>query len=706
MGYRHLAWDAATIHKSKHAQARPTGDLMKIAHEAPFRSNVLRPAFKLGVRTTSFLLPCLLLALTGCGMGPVTNGPTPGGLVSGLSGVVHGGQSPVTSSLIRLMAPGTTGYGSAPSVLATTTSNSVTGAFTLPTYTCPTPDQLVYIEASGGNPGAGTNVALDEVALLGNCSTLSGNTKVVISEVTTVAAAYALAPFASVTATTVNIGTTSTNITGLNNAFGPANNLVSYSTGVANGTTALPNMVLPTQLLNTIANILSACVNTTVSTPTACSTLFSDTTVGGVAPINTFQAALNIALHPGANVSGTTGLYSLASTSPPFQPAMTSASAPNDFTLAIGYTNAGIATYGTIDIAIDSKGNAWVSDFNTTSTLTGLIEISPAGVFLSPANGFGTSTLKPSVGIGVDQNGLIWVANNNGSADTAFNPDGSVYGNYTGIIGPNGLAIDGKGDIWTSTGGTCCNTFQELVNNLPTGYTLAPSFTASSVFGTGICITPTTLYVTGAGHPAYGVSPQVTIVNLSNTTVSGTITPDSGGASLSGCAVDHAGRLYLPDNGAYNGVEVYSSAGALVTQFAVPTNATYYPSPQEMVVDGLGNSLVTTYTYYQPNNGATNYPAGFFTFNSSGTLTSPTSGYYPITGASSASGYGGFAGLTPVIITDPGGVAVDGSGNLWFAGTNNGSTLPNYVTEVIGIAAPVVTPKATAITNNTTGLRP
>ena len=44
---------------------------MKIAHEAPFRSNVLRPAFKLGVRTTSFLLPCLLLALTGCGMGPV-----------------------------------------------------------------------------------------------------------------------------------------------------------------------------------------------------------------------------------------------------------------------------------------------------------------------------------------------------------------------------------------------------------------------------------------------------------------------------------------------------------------------------------------------------------------------------------------------------------------------------------------------------------
>ncbi len=58
-------------------------------------------------------------------------------------------------------------------------------------------------------------------------------------------------------------------------------------------------------------------------------------------------------------------------------------------------------------------------------------------------------------------------------------------------------------------------------------------------------------------------------------------------------------------------------------------------------------------------------------------------------------------------MTAPGGVAVDGSGNLWFTGTNNSYTaVPNYVTEVIGIAAPVVTPKATAVTNNTIGTRP
>jgi hypothetical protein len=660
---------------------------------------------QIGLRMVSVLLPGLLLTLSGCGVDSVTTGPTPGALVSGVTGIVHGGQNPITSSTVRLMAPSTSSYGGTPSILATTTSDTVSGSFTLPTYKCPTPDQLVYLEASGGNSGAGTNTAIDEVALLGNCSTLTSSTNVVITEVTTIAAAYALAPFASVSATGTGIGTSPTNITGLNNAFGPANNLVSYNNGNAYATSSQPNMVLPTQLLNTLGNILSACVNTSSSTSTPCSRLFTDTNVSGVVPINTFQAALNIALHPGANVSGSTGLYSLATTNPPFQPAMTSATAPNDFTLAIGYTNAGIASYGTIDVAIDSKGNAWISDFNTTSTLTGLIEISPAGVFLSPANGFGTAVLTPSVGVGVDQNGLIWVDNNGASELNAFNPDGSLYGTFTGVLGPNGQAIDGKGNIWTDTGGYCCNTFQELVNNLPTGYALAPSFTASSYFGTGICITPTTLYETATGGS--GVSPKVTIVNLSTGTISGTINPDSGTSGLTGCAVDHAGNLYLADYGSLNGVEVYNSSGGFVTSFAVPTNATIYPYPQEMVIDGLGNSLVATYTYSQATNGATGYPGAFFTFNSSGTMTSPTTGYYPITGVSSASGLNSFAGLTPVIITGPGGVAVDGSGNLWLTGTNNGySSVPNYITEVIGIAAPVVTPKATAITNNTIAMRP
>jgi len=151
---------------------------MQCSSHGSSRLNFRRPVGQFGLLIALVLLPGLLLTLSGCGVGPITTGPTPGGLVSGLSGVVHGGQSPITSAVVRLMAPGTSGYGSAPSVLATTNSDATAGFFTLPTYTCPTPDQLVYIEASGGNSGTGNNTAIDEVALLGNCSTLSSSTRV------------------------------------------------------------------------------------------------------------------------------------------------------------------------------------------------------------------------------------------------------------------------------------------------------------------------------------------------------------------------------------------------------------------------------------------------------------------------------------------------------------------------------------------------
>jgi sugar lactone lactonase YvrE len=275
---------------------------------------------------------------------------------------------------------------------------------------------------------------------------------------------------------------------------------------------------------------------------------------------------------------------------------MTSATAPNDLTLAIGYTNPGIATYGTIDVAIDSTGNAWISTANTTSTLTGLIEISPAGVFLSPANGFGTSVLTASVGIAVDQSGLIWVADNSGGTLMAFNSNGNLATKYTGIISPNGEAIDGNGDIWTSAGGNGNNAFQVL-ENFSGAYSLAATYTAASHFGTGICITPTVVYETAVG--ATNEPSQVTVVNLSTGSISATIDPDSGNAGLTGCAVDHAGNLYLPDFGSFNGVEVYNSSGSLLRSIAVPNTSAVASTPQEMAIDGLGNSLVATYSYNQ-----------------------------------------------------------------------------------------------------------
>ncbi len=649
------------------------------------------------------MLACVAGAVTGCGIGPVASGPAPGTVVQGMKGVIHGGQNPVGNSKVSLMAVGTGGYGVGETELSTTTSAPVTGLFTLPSHVCPTPDSLVYVEAVGGDSGTGSNDAIHLAAVLGKCSTVSAATEVDIDEVTTVAAAYALAPFAKLaTINGLHIGTSATNITGLNNVAGPANNLVDYTSGLARGTTDVPGIVLPTPLINTLADILAACVNTGSSGSAPCLKLDTNTTANGFVPSDTFEAAISIAQNPGANVAN---LLTLSSATAPFQPTIPAALPPQDFTVAIGYNGSGIATYGAIDVAIDSVGNAWITTFNTTPTLTGLIEITPTGEYPGGAHGYGTDLLAPSVGIDVDQGGLVWVNNTNDQKLTAFNPDGSFYASFDNSGDPNGQAVDANGNIWTSAGGNGENTFQELVKGTGGMYSAGAIYTAASHFGTGICITKDYVFETAAGAP--DESSAVSVVNL-GTLAQTSFTPDFGGAGLTGCSVDHAGKLYLADFGQFQGVEVVDATGALLGQYPLPSPnaAGQYLSSQEMAIDGLGNSFLATYLYDSASGGTVGVPGTVVEYNNSGTQISPMYGYAPTTGIPNA-GNTGLVGLTPVEIIGPGGVAIDGSGNLWLSGIDNGfTTMPNYVTEVIGIAAPVVTPKAVALSTDTIAMRP
>jgi hypothetical protein len=108
------------------------------------------------------------------------------------------------------------------------------GSFTITgDYTCPSASTLVYLTATGGNPGmtSGTNnSALVLVAALGQCGSLSSSTVIAVNEVTTVASVYALAQF---TSTSGNIGAPSSNSTGIASAFANVNNMVNTSTGAA-----------------------------------------------------------------------------------------------------------------------------------------------------------------------------------------------------------------------------------------------------------------------------------------------------------------------------------------------------------------------------------------------------------------------------------------------------------------------------------------
>ena len=197
------------------------------------------------------------------------------------------------------------------------------------------------------------------MAALGQCpasGTLAAQLpNVSINEVTTVASVYALSGFMTDLTHVSSSGTPLSN-TGMANAFANVNNLVNIVNGAALATTPAGNGTVPQAEINTLANILAACVNSTGAASTPCSTLFSTALNGSTQPTDTVTAALNIAQNPGTGIAA---LYALGATTPPFAPALSAQ--PNDFTIALTFTGGGLNTPDSI--AIDASGNVWAANY-------------------------------------------------------------------------------------------------------------------------------------------------------------------------------------------------------------------------------------------------------------------------------------------------------------------------------------------------------
>jgi len=127
-----------------------------------------------------------------------------------LTGVVSSGTIPVAYAHVYLFAANTTAYGQ-PSVsllnaTLTGTSDSLgayvatafNGTFSLTgDYSCSSVQQL-YLYVQGGDAGTGQNATEGLMAAIGSCPSSTGpGTSVTVNEVSTVAAAYALAGFAT-----------------------------------------------------------------------------------------------------------------------------------------------------------------------------------------------------------------------------------------------------------------------------------------------------------------------------------------------------------------------------------------------------------------------------------------------------------------------------------------------------------------------------
>ncbi len=298
----------------------------------------------------------------------------------GVVGRAMGGQQPVAGATISVIAMGTSGYGSTGTVLASTITDSGGNfSFRPGAYACPQSDTPVYLLGIGGDSGGGNNPSAVLGAGLGTCAN-GKNSFVIMNEVTTVGLAFALAQFFSPTlgggnaendwfggpSTTSGgtveyskglvMGNSVTIPTIVFNAIGAANQTVTN----ASGTT----YTVEWQKINTMANILVACVNSSGSTSTSetrtvCGKLFRYTRVSATSrPSDTLQAAVQMALFPTVEINN---LYNLITSTPVFSPFLSNP--PNDWTIGVGYTTAALGlavdtgTISTLDI--DASGRVW-----------------------------------------------------------------------------------------------------------------------------------------------------------------------------------------------------------------------------------------------------------------------------------------------------------------------------------------------------------
>ena len=268
----------------------------------------------------------LSVLLSGCSSG--TSNMLNSAVVTAVraQGIVHGGQPPITGATIQLYGLVPSGGGLAPSALisATVTTSDGSGVVnsnanagnannTLPVgsftisgdYTCPGSDPLVYLTATGGNPGltAGTNnTAIVMIAALTDCNTLKNNaatTFVFVDEVTTIGSLAALYPYAS---SSGSLSATSGQVTAFNTAFGQVAEYTNTATGSAPGPSLPGGYYASSTEINTLGDIVAPCINST-GLDSNCSTLFNLTKSAGVAPTNTAGAIVNILNNPTQNTA-------------------------------------------------------------------------------------------------------------------------------------------------------------------------------------------------------------------------------------------------------------------------------------------------------------------------------------------------------------------------------------------------------------------
>lgn len=629
-----------------------------------------------------------------------------------VSGIVHGGRQPVNGSVVTLWAAGNAGYGSAATVLASTTT-SADGTFSFGpgsgnTYSCPpsnsaTESQSIYITAVGGEPTTGvTNSQAAFMVALGDCLTIqSTNPAVNITEVTTIASMTALQQFFTPSSSGLgSFATSSTNTLGLANAMKTVAKLVDLPSGSAwasttasgtvSGYTSNPVVTItPEQSkINTEADILAACVDSAGSGSPGCNILFAN--VGNTTPLDTLQAAYYLAINPTSTTSTSTvttcntgtpvtttsticNLFGLVTAQSPFTPALTGA--PTDWTIGVAYSSSSSQTVLTTPVyflnqpeyvAIDSLGNLWVLNSNTSGVTPGnsVSEIAPSGA--PEAQVFtAAGMLSNPRNIVVDPTNNIFVGNYGaaGSGNSIAEFDNTTLSAQAITLhstGPEAMASDGSGNIYVANyGGAAGSGDLEVI---------AVGATSANQIATSVTVGSTSTMAIDSYNGIWlsnGAASTTQFICSSNP-CQATATTAGGQTAPQSIAVDHSNNIWIGNKGTSSGFlsELDATTTSTINAAAGgPFTGGGLLNPAYSIFGGLNNQWIT------------NYATGGGTVSeitSAGTAMSPSGGF--------AHTYSGATGI-----------AIDASGNVWVGNAN--ATAPNgFITEIVGVSGPSLTP--------------
>ncbi len=642
--------------------------------------STLRARYPLGLLALAAMLPVGCSNMTSTATQSATATPQ-----VRIKGRLHGGNQPVSGATVTVYFAGQTGYGSASTAVTTaTTANDGYGSFSF-SVSCPVqPYQpLVYLVATGGNTlnngSTSTNSAAEFLAALAPCDQVNSSTFVDMSEVTTVATMAALQQYFNPATKSFGVDGILLGYTAMANAMATIPNLVNYTSGTAvstltktataNGSSVSVTVTPETAKINTLANIISACINNNANgDATACTTLESNATPPTAAttsqPGGTFAGATDLltALYyvmtnpTNGGTSHLNAIYGIApGTGAPYQPTLSTA--PTDWTIGVTYSSTSNCTNGDgffdrpYDLKLDARGNVWID--NGPNTNGNLARMQFDGMPLTC-----TAVAAESRGSTIDDQGNIWVGSFSTNNIYRYNPNTGVTLTFTTLAPVVAITADGSDNVFFSTyAGTA---LYEIVSGATTTIPIPP-VPISSTMGNA----PAQIMVDASGT-IWGSTGTTAVTATAATAGVYATTPYTVSGNSYGISIvpGNAGNIFSSSQNT-NSIDLLGSTGNEASNF--PAYGGGLNNPTAISADGARNVW------------AANNVTGV------STVSEFTNGGVPLSPAS------GFAKAGPYLVNGRS-IIVDQGGNVWIS--RDGS---NLITEIIGAGVPIYQPASIGI---------